>query len=263
MTLDTPVAALIRQVAADRILPRFRHLSADDVMEKTPGDLVTVADREAEVALSEGLVPLIPGARIVGEEASAADPSLLEGLDRGIAWIVDPIDGTGNFAAGQPPFGVMIALIEDGVVVAGWLYDPLRDRMCYAASGAGAWVDGERIQARPTDEPLPIAALGTSYMPAGMREDLEARAEGRLVTHPIPRCAAEQYPRLVLGQNDLTVFQRTLPWDHAPGALFVNEAGGRVARPDGSEYRAWDGRTGLLGACSPAIWDRGAAILFG
>ncbi len=52
----------------------------------------------------------------------------------------------------------------------------------------------------------------------------------------IPRCAAEQYPRIVLGVNDLAVFERTLPWDHAPGSLFVNEAGGKVARPDGSPY---------------------------
>ncbi len=79
----------------------------------------------------------------------------------------------------------------------------------------------------------------------------------------IPRCAAEQYPRIVLGVNDLAVFERTPPWDHAPGALFVNEAGGKVARPDGSPYviGADPGR-GLLAACSPAMWERAAAIIY-
>ena len=71
----------------------------------------------------------------------------------------------------------------------------------------------------------------------------------------IPRCAAEQYPRLVLGENDVSIFERTLPWDHAAGVLFVNEAGGKAARPDGSPYRVDEDRTGLIGAASPALWE--------
>jgi fructose-1,6-bisphosphatase/inositol monophosphatase family enzyme len=71
----------------------------------------------------------------------------------------------------------------------------------------------------------------------------------------IPRCAAEQYPRIALGENDLSIFERTLAWDHAPGVLFLNEAGGKAARPDGSAYRVDEDRTGLIGAASPALWD--------
>jgi fructose-1,6-bisphosphatase/inositol monophosphatase family enzyme len=82
-------------------------------------------------------------------------------------------------------------------------------------------------------------------------------------TVDIPRCAAEQYPRLVLGVNDVSVFERVLPWDHAAGALFVNEAGGRVARPDGREYRLDQNEKGLIGAASPALWDDLAARLSG
>jgi fructose-1,6-bisphosphatase/inositol monophosphatase family enzyme len=79
----------------------------------------------------------------------------------------------------------------------------------------------------------------------------------------IPRCAAEQYPRIVLGVNDLAVFERTLPWDHAAGALLVNEAGGRVSRPDGSPYRIGaDPGRGLLAACSPQMWEMAAKILY-
>lgn len=260
--LSDAVAALMRRVAETVVMPRFRNLDADQVEEKAPGDLVTVADREAEAALAEGLVPLIPGSRVVGEEGVAADPSLLDGLENGTAWIVDPIDGTGNFAAGRSPFGLMVALCDAGEVTAGWLLDPVSGRLCHGRRGEGAWIDHNRVSARESGAARPIAALATSFMTPQDRSQLEARADGRFTLVDIPRCAAEQYPRLVLRENDLSIFGRTHPWDHAPGALFVNEAGGRVARPDGSAYRVWDGRRGLLGASSPAMWDRGAAILF-
>ena len=66
---------------------------------------------------------------------------------------------------------------------------------------------------------------------------------------------------LVLGQNDISLFERSHPWDHAPGALLLNEAGGRLARRDGTPYIIGDKRTGLLGASSPRMWDKAAAIL--
>lgn len=260
--LSDAVTTLLRRVAAEVVMPRFRHLGADQIEEKAPGDLVTVADREAEAALSEGLLPLVPGSRVVGEEGVAAEPSLLDGLESGTGWIVDPIDGTGNFAAGRSPFGLMVALCVDGDVVAGWLLDPVTGRLCHARSGAGAWIDGERVEARESGASRPIAALATSFMTPQDRTRMEDRAGDRLDLVAIPRCAAEQYPRLALGENDLSIFGRTHPWDHAPGALFLNESGGRVARHDGRAYQVWDGRRGLLGASSPRMWDLGAQILF-
>jgi fructose-1,6-bisphosphatase/inositol monophosphatase family enzyme len=93
------------------------------------------------------------------------------------------------------------------------------------------------------------------------RAELEARSAGKLSVVPIPRCAAEQYPRLALGQNDISLFERSLPWDHAPGALFLEEAGGIIRRTDGSPYRVGDGGKGLLGASSRRMWDAAAEIL--
>jgi fructose-1,6-bisphosphatase/inositol monophosphatase family enzyme len=93
------------------------------------------------------------------------------------------------------------------------------------------------------------------------RADIRQRADGHFQVVDIPRCAAEQYPRLVLGQNDISIFVRTLPWDHAAGTLFVNEAGGRCARLDGSPYLVGDDRKGLLGASSPRLWDLAAQTL--
>ena len=259
--LSSAVEALMRDVAETIVLPRYRTLAAHEIEEKSPGDLVTVADRESELALNAGLARILPEARMVGEEAAAADPSVLEGLDKGIAWIIDPIDGTGNFAAGRPHFAIMVALVAEGETQAGWIYDPLRRRMCHAVAGGGAWIDGERVHARSSGTAQPIAAIATRFMEPGEREAMIAKLAGKMTLADIPNCAGEQYPRLVLGENDVALFKRTLPWDHAAGALFVEEAGGKVARLDGSPYRIWDGRTGLLGAGSAEAWDVAARIL--
>jgi fructose-1,6-bisphosphatase/inositol monophosphatase family enzyme len=262
-SLSPQVEALIRQTATEIVLPRFRNLLASEISEKSPGDHVTIADHESEVRLSEGLARILPEARVIGEEACAADPSVMEGINEGFVWIIDPIDGTSNFAQGIAPFGLMVALLNDGEREAGWMFDPVTARMCHAARDQGAFINGERITARESGSALPIAAIATGFLPEERRADIERRADGKLSIVPIPRCAAEQYPRIALGTNDIALFERSLPWDHAPGALFVEEAGGVIRRNDGSEYRVGDGRTGLLGAASPRLWDEAARILFG
>ena len=260
--LRDSVAALMRSVSEQVILPRYRNLAEHEIIEKAADELVTIADRESEERLAEGLARLLPEARIVGEEACAADPALLQGLGSGLVWLIDPIDGTGNFAAGRAPFGVMIALAEHGETIAGWLYDPLSHRLCHAARGIGATIDGEPARARESGAALPIAGISTLFLDPAQRAGIQRRAEGHLEIVGIPRCAAEQYPRVVLGANDIALFNRVLPWDHAPGVLFLEEAGGRVARPDGSSYRIDSEENGMLAAASPAMWDRTARILF-
>lgn len=259
--LHQPVADLIRTVSRDVVLHHYRQLSAAQISEKTPGDLMTIADKESERRLSAGLALILPDASIVGEEAFEADPALIERVNDSAAWIIDPIDGTHNYAHGHPPFGIIIALVEAGDTVAGWLYDPLADRMCHAVRGGGAFMDNEKIMARESGAALPIAAISTMFIEEPRRSAINAAAQGRFALVDIPRCAAEQYPRLVLGQNDVTLFERTLPWDHAAGVLFVEEAGGKAARLDGSRYLPGDRRTGMIAAASPRLWDEAAAIL--
>ncbi len=260
--LYQPVLDIVWEAAETQILPFFRKLEAHDIQEKTPGDLVTVADRGSELFLSEKLAALLPDASIIGEEAVAADASLMDNIGADTVWIIDPIDGTGNFAAGREPFGILIALTEAGETVAGWLYDPLTRRICHAHLGHGAYIDGEKITARESGEDLPIAALSTLFLDEEDRAKVIAKAEGHFQLVDIPRCAAEQYPRLVLGTNDVSIFERTLPWDHAAGILFLNEAGGKAARVDDSPYKVTDQRTGLIGAASPRLWDKAARILY-
>ena len=259
--LHEAMLALLREVTARVILPRYQKLAAHEITAKLADDVVTVADHEAEEMLAEGLARIadIP---VVGEEAAFADDSVFDRL-AGDCWIVDPLDGTRNFAKGQPPFGILIAMASGGDAHTGWIYDCLSDRFCAAHRGKGAFVDGERIVARPTGEPSPVAAISLIFMEGARREAVkQAIADFRQVD--VPYCAAEQYPRLALGQNDLSYFERTLPWDHAAGALWLEEAGGKCARPDGSPYRVdeWQ-RKGLIGAASPALWEAMAGRLAG
>lgn len=259
--LYQPVADLIRTVARDVVLHHYRQLSAAQISEKTPGDLVTTADKESERRFNAGLSLILPDASIVGEEAVAAEPALIERVNDSIAWIIDPIDGTHNYAHGHPPFGIIIALIEQGETVAGWLYDPLAERMCHAVRGGGAYINAERMMARESGEALPVAAISTLFIAEPRRSAIMQAATGKFRLVDIPRCAAEQYPRLVLGENDVTLFERTLPWDHAAGVLFIEEAGGKAARLDGSRYLPGDRRTGMIAAASPRLWDEAAATL--
>jgi fructose-1,6-bisphosphatase/inositol monophosphatase family enzyme len=259
--LDSAVEALMRRASADAIVPRYRALAVADITNKAPDDVVTIADAEAEAILTEGLAALIPGAKVVGEEAAHADPSLLDSIASGTTWIVDPLDGTNNFAAGKPPFGVMVALAEGGETRAGWILDCLSGRLCRAQLGGGAFIDGEKVSARASEQTPPVAAISLVFMDPARREAVRAAVMPHYAAVDIPRCAAEQYPRLVIGVNDVSIFERVLPWDHAAGALFVNEAGGRVARPDGRAYRPDQQEKGLIGAANPALWDDLAARL--
>ncbi|WP_408021781.1 inositol monophosphatase family protein [Sphingobium psychrophilum] len=263
LALHDPVVALMRQVGRDIVMPRYQNLASDEISEKAANDFVTIADKESEVRLAEGLAAILPDAGIIGEEACAADPAILDRAGDGLNWIIDPIDGTGNFAAGKSPFGIIIALADAGTTLAGWILDPLTGRLCHAMLGGGSHVDGNQVEARETGGALPIAALATFFMSAEERADMERRSQAIFTLVDIPRCAAEQYPRLVLGQNDVSVFARTLPWDHAAGTLFVNEAGGCCQRTDGTPYVVGDLRRGLMGASSPRLWDKAAATLFG
>lgn len=264
--LHHEVATLLEDAAERVIMPRFQALAEGDIEEKTPGELVTVADREAEVLLSEALSRLLPGSRVVGEEACSAKPALLQGLGEGLVWIVDPIDGTANYARGAEPFGTIIALARDGEVLGGWIYAPVSRTLHFAFASEGAFkrVDGGTQAFRVSDREehrRPVATLGTLYMTGEEAEAVTSAALERFHIEPVPRCAAAHYPRLCDGTYQLALFRRTLPWDHAAGALLLSEAGGRVTRWDGSPYRFHDEGTGIIAASTEDLWQLGLNTL--
>jgi len=261
MQLERQVSALLRSVAEAVVTPRFRQLATHEITEKSPGEIVTTVDREAEARLHDGLAALGLGARIIGEEAAAHAPTLLDGVGEGLVWLVDPLDGTANFAAGREPFGMMVALVEDGVPLAAWIYDPLADRMHHAARGQGATCNGDRVEARSTGQAVPVAALGTHFLSADRRARVHAAADAHMAVRPVPRCAAASYPRLANGHDDVALFQRILPWDHAAGVLFLTEAGGVVTHWNRQPYRVGGDGAGVLCAANGHLWHAAAEVL--
>ncbi|HWS39309.1 MAG TPA: inositol monophosphatase family protein [Actinoplanes sp.] len=252
------VAELVREVAHTIVLPRFQHLSADDVYQKSPGDLVTIADQESERALTRGLTALLPGSLVVGEEAVAADPTVRDRLGgSGAVWIVDPVDGTNNFAAGLTPFCVMVALVRDGETAAAWILDVVEDRLTVAEAGSGAYRDGVRVKTR-TDDPGASALNGVishKYFPDDLREQVLSTATGLGGFTTGRHCAGYEYPALATDEQQFAMFWRILPWDHVPGSLIVREAGGVTRHLDGSEYRPTGHQRGLLVAANEDIWN--------
>lgn len=259
--LTEPVFTLMRRSSEAAILPLYRSLAGRHVSTKAPGDLVTSADHESEAILAEGLAKLLPAASIVGEEAAHHDPSWRAKLDSSACWLIDPLDGTNNYAAGKAPFGIIVALAEAGETVAGWIYNPLTGRTCYAERGCGAYVNGQQIHSSGSGRHQPVVAISLALVDPRHTSRMRELLEGSSSLVDIPRCAAEQYPRLALGENDLVFFNRTFPWDHAAGVLFLNEAGGKAARHDGTPYLINDGKVGLLAAATPAIWDWSVELL--
>lgn len=257
------VSILLRQVASSTIMPRFRRLIRSEIEEKEPGDIVTIADREAEAISAPQLAALLLGSRVVGEEAAALNPSLMSDIDIGSIWLVDPLDGTANFAAGRTPFALMIALLSKGEIVAAWMLDPLVDTLAVAERGSGAWLGDERVHAR-SGSPGPSALRGavfTRFMPPDVAEAIVPRLS--MIGEALPgyMCCGAEYPAIAAGEEDFALFWRTQPWDHAPGALFLTEAGGRVARPNGDKYHLENKLGGLLAARCHDVWNDAQAAL--
>ena len=121
------LASILADTAQAEVMPRFRNLPEGAVRGKTSArDLVTDADEAAERMISARLAKLYPGAVLIGEEASTRNPALLNMLvDADLAFLIDPIDGTRNYVAGLPLFGMMIAACHRGDVIAGVIYDPV------------------------------------------------------------------------------------------------------------------------------------------
>jgi len=247
------VARLIRETAQSVILPRFGTLKREEMREKAPGDLVTIADLETERRLTARLTEIAPGSAVLGEEAVAADPgrlSLAATCDS--LWIVDPVDGTANFARGHPGFAVIVAYLEHGRTRAGWIFDPLGDRLVWAEAGAGAWSDGRRLRVAPAPAEPVGAAYGRTV--SGVRS-AKALDQAGMRTHNVGSSGIE-YINLALGSAHFALHSRSLPWDHAAGMFIAIEAGGRAAFLDGTRYDPAIHDRPVLAASDTACWAR-------
>ena len=243
------VANIIIKIADNEILPRFRNLNEDEIKTKShPGDLVTIADTEAEKALTTALSKLLPGSLVVGEEAVAADPNIMDILNEpNPVWILDPVDGTANFAHGHDLFGVIVALVQNKETIAGWIYDPLRQKMISAQKGCGAFNGNSRLSCTsPALLPQMRGYFGCSKTPA---------LENSVSQNIVHGSAAHDYIALAEKRMDFAFYRRVKPWDHAAGVLIYQETGGIAQMIDKSPYHPGPNQEGLLLAPSFSLWN--------
>lgn len=236
------VIQIMREVAADEIMPRFQCLEASDITAKrNPSDLVTTADLEAERRLKAALTDLRPDAVVLGEEGAESDPTMLSllGGERPV-WVIDPVDGTLNYAHGRACFAVIVAFCVRGETLGGWILDPVSNHVVHAIAGEGAWITNQDGCRR-----LRISAGKSVTTMAGS----VGRRLGRLVTarqHAgLPGalfktvkygCTGREYMDLAQGLLDFAHYTRLKPWDHAAGVLIHAEAGG-ISKLMGSRAR--------------------------
>ncbi|MET9845517.1 inositol monophosphatase family protein [Streptomyces ossamyceticus] len=240
------VEGAIRKAAAAEIMPRWRQLAEHEVDQKNgPHDLVTDADRKAELYLTEALPALLPGSVVVGEEAVHANPASYEAI-RGDApvWIIDPVDGTRQFVRGEPGFCTLVALALDGVVRASWTYAPALDRLAVAIRGRGATLDGEPLHAG-SPEPGRDLDVATSH-PDYTTEEQKAALLGLWTEGVAPRpcgSAGLEYLAIARGRLDAVAFSWEAAWDHAAGLLLVEESGGAHLTLADEPFRITGGNT--------------------
>ena len=255
--------ACVREAARQRIMPRFRALDPKDISTKSgPADLVTLADTEAEAQISAAVRAAWPEAVVLGEESVAADPPLRAAMGTADTCVViDPVDGTWNFAKGLAVFGVLVAVLRQGVPVWGLLYDPVMDDWIEAAPGAAAaFVTGAGMSRPLATSPEARDERLTGYLPLGLFDkDDRTRIVGEFpdfMRITGLRCALHEYRMVAQGHAEFCLSGPIPhPWDHAAGALAVEAAGGVARFLDGSPYDARRMEGVLLSAGSQAAWD--------
>ena len=262
------VATAIREVAATEIIPRWRNLKAGDISEKTgPQDLVTVADQAAEKALSAKLLSLYPNTVVVGEESVEADAGIMNLFQQDKpVWVIDPIDGTMGFSQGEPEFDVMLALVQNGELLAGWIYAPVDDDMIMASIATGA----VRITKGSTPQKLPRPQFSSIKQLSGIlgnkllskeHRDFVKSQETHFTKITSSVCAGHDYAKILRDEAQFAVYGKCMPWDHLPGLAMLSTLGYVYCKHDGSAYVAGDTTGGLIIAPNKVALDEIKAII--
>ena len=211
--------------AGRNLLEDFGEVEQLQVSTKGPGDFVSRADKQAEEVIREDLMAARPSYGFLGEEGKEID-----GEDPTRRWVVDPLDGTTNFLHGLPHWAVSIALEHKGQIVAGVVYDPLKDEMFYAEKGQGAWMNESRI--RVSARHRMNEAIFATGLPWAGRGDLPDTLQdlARLLpaTAGVRRFGAASLDLAYVAAGRYEGFweRRLKLWDIAAGVLIVKEAGG-------------------------------------
>ena len=254
---------LVRRAARTEIMPRFRNLSSAQINTKSgPDDLVTEADIAAEAMIARGILRLFPNATVLGEEAASANPDLRDDAAKAeLAFIIDPIDGTWNFAKGLPAFGVILAATRFGRPVFGLLYDAVMDD----------WVvcddQNPTSLARPSAAPRQLhSSVGgalsdlTGYLHFYLMSKEHQAEMGQALPDfgrtMMLRCSCHEYRLLAQGHVDFCLSGMLNPWDHAAGVLACLQSGGTAKMLDGQDYDISIKSGYLLCAANEETWNR-------
>ena len=225
------VIAIIENTAKQYICPRFQNLSPSEVHVKTSGDLVSIADIEAEKYLKKKLSELVPNSYIVGEEEVEYFPENLKYLQStDPVWILDPLDGTRNFINGKKPFTIIIAFCVGKKTQMGCIHDPITNETVWAVKGQGCWSGQKCIKLDKFSSFEYMKGYLSKYQTTNNKVldnlSLSIRRVGSI---------GREYLDLALGNIQFASFDTTLkPWDHAAGVLIHTESGGynRLGKSD-------------------------------
>lgn len=256
----TQIVTTVQKAAREQIIPKFRRLDRDDISQKSSSvDLVTIADRAAEQAMTDDFKRDFPHWNVIGEEATANNPGLLQQLKDDVTTvIIDPIDGTWNYAHGLSMFGVILAVVHAGETVLGLLYDPIHDDWVYAIKGQGAFyvtAQGQQqlqLTGSRTAEQLFGFVPAHNYHKATQEMLFTQFSSFARVTQL--GCSCHEYRALSMGHYDFCLSTALMPWDHAAGELIYREAGGWTGLLDGSPYTPMLTQGNLLVAPSQQSW---------
>ena len=207
------------------------------ISTKSPFDLVTERDLAIERMARARIAARYPRDRVFGEEEGA------KGDGAAGFWVVDPIDGTVNFALGLPFYAIALAYARDGVVRAAWVHDPLRAETFGAAAGAGAYLEGHRLSAPNTLPAEAALLLSTGILSAGAaRPDTLGALVTRYGKVRILGSQALHLAYVAASRARAAMTIEAKPWDNLAGALIAAESGLAVHRHIGGAFHAWDGR---------------------
>ena len=259
---DKAVLLILKQVSEAIILPRYKRLSDSDISTKTDAtDFVTVADREAEADITTKLLRMLPGSSCIGEESVAEGRCDFTALDSDYTWIVDPIDGTKNFVAGEAHFCCMVSLVEKGESLRSWIYRPLIGDAIVAGKDKGVThylATGEAVACKPRwhQNALPLlqGTLNAMGFDLSIREQVRNKLKGLNGRFHLGSAGIDAF-YIALGQSDYLMHSKLTPWDSVPVELTCRELGYHVRlAPDGTPFH-WRAKGVLLAASTKRKWQ--------
>lgn len=258
-----PGAALARRDAVMRIvrasgeqaLAMRKHATV--VAGAPPSAVTTTADLAIEARLIEDLARIEASWPLVSEEADRGRwCERIRDLQRRRRsfWIVDPIDGTSSFIAGDDRFGVQVALVHDGRLAGGWISCPALGWEVCAHDEAPVWTAGLPSSVPTPSAPTSIHAVIASGDFADDHRDRVWRIARTLGSVRATRSCAVDYSELAAGRRDVLLYRRTLPWDHAPGVYLCRRLGAEIGTFGDGDYNVADGCSGLLVVSRRGRW---------